>query len=113
MIAQLLYLKDKIHSFNVVVCGNDVEVHHGKPNPDIFAVAARRLGVPAEQCLVVEDSLAGVTAARAAGMRVCAVCPQSAEASVVLHKEIAHALGHSDCVIDDLLAFDFNKWGIA
>ena len=95
------------------MCGNDVEVHHGKPNPDIFAVAARRLGVPAEQCLVVEDSLAGVTAARAAGMRVCAVCPQSDEASAAAHRDIAPLIGHSDAIIDDLLAFDFNKWGLA
>jgi HAD superfamily hydrolase (TIGR01509 family) len=45
------------------------EVERGKPAPDLFLHAARTLGVPAERCVVVEDSPAGVAAARAAGMR--------------------------------------------
>ena len=46
------------------------EVLLGKPSPDVFLLAARRLGVPADECLVVEDSLLGIQAARAASMRV-------------------------------------------
>jgi HAD superfamily hydrolase (TIGR01509 family) len=46
------------------------EAGPGKPAPDVFLLAARRLGVDPAQCLVVEDSLNGVLAARAAGMRV-------------------------------------------
>ena len=46
------------------------EVAHGKPAPDLFLHAARSLGVAPTDCLVVEDSVAGVTAARAAGMTV-------------------------------------------
>ena len=46
------------------------EVALGKPSPDVFLLAARRLGVPADECLVVEDSLLGIAAARAASMRV-------------------------------------------
>ena len=46
------------------------EVRAGKPEPDVFLLAARRLGVDPADCLVVEDSLNGVLAARAAGMRV-------------------------------------------
>ena len=45
------------------------EVTRGKPAPDLFLHAARRCGVVPERCLVVEDSKAGVEAARAAGMR--------------------------------------------
>ncbi|WP_031078114.1 HAD family hydrolase [Streptomyces sp. NRRL WC-3742] len=45
------------------------EVGRGKPAPDIFLHAARSMGVDPAACLVVEDSPAGVTAARAAGMR--------------------------------------------
>eukprot|EP00898_Chlorokybus_atmophyticus_P009221 jgi/Chlat1/92/Chrsp1S03080 len=44
-----------------------------KPFPDIFLAAAESLGVPPEQCVVIEDALAGVQAARAAGMRCIAV----------------------------------------
>ena len=45
------------------------QVARGKPAPDLFLFAAERMGVDPAHCLVVEDSLAGVTAARAAGMR--------------------------------------------
>jgi sugar-phosphatase len=46
------------------------DVRHGKPDPEVFLLAARRLGVDPAACLVVEDAPAGVQAARAAGMRV-------------------------------------------
>ncbi len=49
------------------------EVEHGKPAPDVYLEAARRLGIVPERCLVVEDSLNGVRAARAAGMVVVLV----------------------------------------
>ncbi|MFB7613388.1 HAD family hydrolase [Kitasatospora sp. NPDC056181] len=45
------------------------EVAHGKPAPDLFLYAARRMGVDPAACAVVEDSRPGVQAARAAGMR--------------------------------------------
>lgn len=44
-------------------------VVRGKPHPDIFEYAARVMDAPAERCLVLEDSVAGVTAAKAAGMK--------------------------------------------
>lgn len=43
------------------------QVRRGKPEPDLFLEAARRLDVPAEQCLALEDSATGLAAARAAG----------------------------------------------
>jgi len=46
----------------------------GKPEPAIFLEAARRLGVPAQQCIVFEDAPFGIEAARRAGMRAVAVC---------------------------------------
>src|SRR4051812_13921380 len=54
--------------FDTVVLAS--EVKRGKPAPDIFIEAARRLGVAAAQCVVVEDSLPGCQAAIAAGMAV-------------------------------------------
>lgn len=47
-------------------------VSRGKPFPDLFLHAAQAMGHPPEACVVVEDSVAGVTAARAAGMRALA-----------------------------------------
>ncbi|NDV01596.1 HAD family hydrolase [Pseudoroseicyclus tamaricis] len=45
-------------------------VSRGKPAPDLFLHAAAQMGAPAEACVVIEDSPAGIAAARAAGMRV-------------------------------------------
>lgn len=56
-----------------VVCSDDPEVKAQKPAPDIFLVAARRLGVPIADCIVFEDSPSGLTAARESGARVFAV----------------------------------------
>jgi len=47
-----------------------VEVEHGKPAPDLFLLAAERMGVVPERCAVVEDSVPGVRAGVAAGMTV-------------------------------------------
>ena len=57
--------------FQAVVCGDDVT--NGKPAPDVFLLAANRLGLEAHECLVIEDAHVGIEAARRAGMRVLAV----------------------------------------
>jgi beta-phosphoglucomutase len=54
--------------FDAVVTGNDVT--RGKPDPQVFLLAAERLGIPPARCAVIEDAPAGVAAANAAGM-VC------------------------------------------
>jgi HAD superfamily hydrolase (TIGR01509 family) len=59
--------------FPVVITPLDVAPGRGKPAPDMFLLAAERLGVPAARCLVFEDAVPGVTAARAAGMQVVLV----------------------------------------
>ena len=46
---------------------------YGKPHPAVFLTAAERLGVAAEDCVVLEDSMTGVVAAKAARMRCIAV----------------------------------------
>ncbi len=49
------------------------DVTRGKPAPDVYLLAAQRLGLPPARCLVLEDAPNGVAAARAAGMRCVAV----------------------------------------
>lgn len=49
------------------------EVPRGKPAPDVYLEAARRLGIPPERCAAVEDSHNGIRSAKAAGMRVVAI----------------------------------------
>ena len=57
--------------FDAVVCGDDVA--NGKPAPDVFLLAATRLGLSPSDCLVIEDAHVGIEAAHRAGMKVLAV----------------------------------------
>ncbi len=63
------------------ICSSD-EVPRGKPAPDVFLLAARRLLAAPSECLVIEDSANGIAAAKAAGMRVIAVGDARGEADV-------------------------------
>lgn len=58
-------------TFDAIVAAQDVK--RGKPAPDVYLLAARRLGLEPEQCLVLEDAPNGVAAAKAAGMMCIAV----------------------------------------
>lgn len=62
---------DLENRFPIIVRGD--QVAQGKPAPDVFIEAARRLGVQASECVVFEDAPMGVVAAQAAGMRVVAL----------------------------------------
>jgi len=58
-------------SFDVIVTGDEIE--RGKPQPDIYLRAAEKLSLAADACLVIEDALSGIAAAKAAKMRVAAI----------------------------------------
>jgi HAD superfamily hydrolase (TIGR01509 family) len=83
--------------FRVVVSSD--EVAHGKPAPDVYLEAARRLGVAPHACLVVEDSYNGVRAGKAAGMTVVLVPNTSVPPAPGTH-ELA------DLVLDRLADLD-------
>ncbi|TET25914.1 MAG: HAD family phosphatase, partial [Dehalococcoidia bacterium] len=68
LVIMSLGIKD---SFQAIVSGR--EVKEGKPSPQGFLLAAKKLEVAAENCVVVEDAVAGVTAAKRAGMRCLAI----------------------------------------
>lgn len=57
--------------FEVIVGGDEVE--HGKPAPDVYVEAARRLGIPPTDCVAIEDADLGAKSAAAAGMRAIMV----------------------------------------
>ena len=78
------------NSFDAVVWGR--EVTEGKPSPQIFLLAAERLNVDPGNCVVIEDAVAGVAAARRAGMKCLAVANSHPEAK----------LGEADLVVDSL-----------
>ena len=88
--------------FNCIVTGDDSEVGQGKPAPDIFLLAARRMKADPERCLVFEDAPSGIAAARAAGMYAIAV-PDPHMDRGVYHD--AHE------ILGSLEEFDPSRWG--
>ena len=76
--------------FDVIVWGR--EVTEGKPSPQGFLLAAKRLGIEPKNCVVIEDSVAGVTAAKRAGMKCLAVTNTHPKASLM----------EADLVVDTL-----------
>lgn len=85
-----------------VILGSD-QVKAGKPSPDLFEEAARKMGVEAVHCLVIEDSMVGVKAANAAGMEVVAVPP---------HGEAAVCSSLANTVLHSLLEFQPEHWDL-
>jgi sugar-phosphatase len=78
-------------------------VVHGKPDPECYLLAGRELGVPLQNCVVIEDSPSGVIAARAAGATVIAVT----------HTFPAELLAaHADFVITSLHALQVTGHGL-
>ncbi len=71
LIDLVLELADLDRWFRATVSSE--EVRRGKPAPDVYLEAARRLGVSPRRCTAVEDSRNGILSARAAGMRVVAI----------------------------------------
>jgi len=76
------------------------EVKKGKPDPEIFLLAAKKLGVPPESCVVFEDAPSGVAAAHAAGMKAVAV-PHATSP--------AENLQEADLILNRLDEFTFEK----
>ncbi len=68
LVLDLLGVRDCFHALST---GD--EVTRGKPHPDVFLIAARKLGLPPRRCIVIEDAPQGVEAAIAAGAQVVAV----------------------------------------
>ncbi|KAK4798262.1 hypothetical protein SAY86_030588 [Trapa natans] len=89
-------------SFSSIIGGNEVSA--AKPSPDIFLEAANRLKLEPSNCLVIEDSLPGVAAGKAAGMKVIAV--------PYLPKQ-CHLYTSADEVINSLLDLRPEKWGLS
>lgn len=83
--------------FDHIVCGDDPAVKQPKPAPDIFLLAARRLGVPIEQCAIFEDSPAGVEGARASGAHTIALVREKTNLSLfALAHQIVSDFGEAD-----------------
>lgn len=77
----LIPLMDIADRIDATVTAEDVR--HGKPDPEVFLIAAARLRVPRERCAVIEDSVHGIEAARRAGMLAVAVLTSTARPQLV------------------------------
>ena len=89
--------------FAQIVRGDDPELKQGKPAPDIFLLAAKRIGVEPKKCLVFEDAPSGNEAAIAAGMSVV----------VVPHPEMdLNDFKNPSQIITSLKNFDPKSWGL-
>ncbi len=85
------------------------EERRGKPHPDVYLRAARKLDVPAAHCLAFEDSPAGVEAAKAAGMKCVAVPDLQPEPGPAREEERSR-LARADLVLESLERFDERAW---
>jgi len=83
----LLGLRD---SFDAIVAAEDVT--RGKPDPQVFLVAAQKIGMPPYRCVVFEDALAGIDAGRKAGMKVVAVATTNPPDRLTLAHRIVQRL---------------------
>jgi len=87
--------------FRAVVTGRDVT--RGKPDPQVFAIAAEWLNLPPAQCLVVEDAPAGVAAAKAAGAKCLGLASAGRDpAALAAADRVVRSL--RDASVDDVLA---------
>ena len=59
--------QERLSKLDIIIAGDDV--NNKKPDPEIYNTAAERLGLPKTACVVVEDSIVGLRAAKAAGMK--------------------------------------------
>ena len=75
------------------------DVAHGKPAPDLYLLAAERLGLAPADCLAVEDTETGLAAAKAAGLKTIA-WPNAQTAAM--------DFSAADYLLDDLAAFDWD-----
>lgn len=74
---------------DVVLTAEDIT--KGKPNPEIYLLVAKRLGIPPEECLVLEDSVNGIRAAQSAGMDVVAIATPFTNASIHANEIVKEA----------------------
>ncbi len=87
------------------------EVSNGKPAPDVFLLAAERLGVKPENCLVLEDSKSGIKAGRASGATVFMIPDmfKPDEECLEIANRILKNLGEVISILEEENDKDFNR----
>jgi len=90
---------ERLQKMDIIIAGDDVK--EKKPSPEIYDLAATKLNLKSEDCLVIEDSIVGLKAAKAAHMRCCITyTPNTASADFYAHG--------ADAKVADFSTFDNN-----
>lgn len=101
---------ERLSRLDIILAGDDVK--RKKPDPEIYTLAATRLGIDPANCVVIEDSLVGLKAAKAAQMR-CVITYTASTHAVDFYEEGADAklpdFGRSDATLESLFAPDFAR----
>lgn len=87
--------------FPVIVTANDVQI--SKPHPDVFIRAAELLNIPADRCVVFEDSPKGIEAARRAGMKAVGITSYHSAEELTNDNVICIVNDYSDPVLNELV----------
>ena len=95
--------QDWFRLFDAIVTVDDPEVNEGKPAPDLFNVAAKRIGADPTTTLVFEDAPSGLAAASAANMRAVVVPDPNMDRT---------RYADADLILDSLMDFDPSRYGI-
>jgi beta-phosphoglucomutase family hydrolase len=98
--ANITFILDELNLrryFKTVVGGADVQ--HGKPHPEIFLKSAQALGVSPASCLIFEDALGGIEAARRAGMDAIMIC-------TTIDAQEVTGMSHVLCAVPDFTHLD-------
>ena len=95
-------------SFKAVVTGSDVT--RGKPDPQVFLLAAQRMGLKPADCAVIEDAVAGITAALAGGMTAIALAGTAPAESLTMADLVVTSLGQlTPKQISELILIPHNR----
>jgi len=94
--------EDMFARMDLIVCGDDACLKNGKPAPDIYLLAAERMGYQPKNCLVFEDAFNGVLSGNRAGMTVIA-CPDPRLDTLPFQQLTPH-------IIRTLNDFQVSKW---
>jgi HAD superfamily hydrolase (TIGR01509 family) len=100
----------KIHSYFSVICSADDEVY-GKPHPAVYLTTAKQFKVRADQCIVIEDSVTGMIAGKAAAMTTWAVPDNINNPKFSIAENIFSSLTQVQHACESLLINDQHQYG--